>query len=233
MKSWEHWANKKWYGDLMAKRAMRLEPEMEQAKQMRKIAKRLSFKTVLDVGCGCGHFIYSLEKIRKPFQYLGIDSSKPYIKLAKKCFNHKSNIDFKFANIFNLSRFGKYDLVLCYMVLPFIPNLEKAVKNLAKVTGKYCLIRTMLDEDKNYRVKIYNNINDKKFEYYNTYKTINFVSFLKKVGFRKITIFPDEFNIYLPGRKEGFHTHTIGKGKNKIQVIGSLILNWKTILAEK
>lgn len=232
-KSWEHWSSKKWYGDLMYRRATGLEPEMEQAKQMRQIVKKLSFKSVLDVGCGCGHFVYSLDKINKPYQYLGTDIVKSYVELAKKCFVNRPNIKFKIGNIFNLKKFGKHDLVLCYMVLPFIPNWQKAVKNLAQATRKYCLIRTMLDEDKNYIIKIYNNINNKKFEYYNTYKTSDFVSCLKKVGFKKITIFSDRFNIDIKKQKIHFSTYTIGKGRDKLQIIGQLILNWKVILGEK
>jgi len=232
-KSLKHWSNRKWYDDIMLKRAMGSEPEMEQAKQMRKIVKKLSIKSILDVGCGCGHFVYSLDKLNKSYQYLGIDIVKHYIELAKKCFINRSNIKFKIGNIFNLSRFGKYDLVLCYMVLAHIPNWRKAVKNLAQATDKYCLIRTTLDDNKNYIIKVSDSDKDKEFEYYNTYKTSDFISCLKKSGFKKITIFPDKFNIDLKNKKGYLTTYTIGKRKNKLLITGQLVLNWKNILAEK
>lgn len=219
----------------MIKRALGQEPEMEQAKQMRKIVKNIFFKniTVLDIGCGCGHFTHSLNKLHKPYNYLGIDISEPYIKLATACFKNLPNIKFQKGSIFNLKRIGAHDLVICYMVLPFIPNWQKAIINLSQAAKKYCLIRAMLDNDKNYIVKISDNAYDKRFEYYNTYKTSNFISCLKKYGFKKISVIDEKFNIELPKRQEEFATYTAQANKEKLQIIGNLVLNWKTVLAEK
>ena len=62
-------------------------PEMESSKALAKILKKQIFENdnVLDVGCGCGHYLKSLlSEIGVPFKYTGVDATNYYIELAKK-----------------------------------------------------------------------------------------------------------------------------------------------------
>lgn len=63
-REWERLRDEKAYGELMKRRALGLEPEMEQVKQLVKLVRRVytSGMKILDVGCGVCHFYLSRLK---------------------------------------------------------------------------------------------------------------------------------------------------------------------------
>lgn len=82
----KQWDNKK-YRNIFVKRAKGLLPEMESSKAVAKILDKWirNDDKILDVGCGVGHYYISLKnKIKKNFQYFGLDIKEDYIREAKK-----------------------------------------------------------------------------------------------------------------------------------------------------
>jgi ubiquinone/menaquinone biosynthesis C-methylase UbiE len=231
---WEQLWSEKEYGELMKRRALGQEPEMEQIKQLTKLVRGV-YKPgmkVLDVGCGAGHFYPSLRKIDKNISYVGVDISENYLKLARKIFAGEKNVKIGKEDIFGLKfKDGSFDIVICYMVLPFIPNWRKAVKELVRVTKRHLFIRLLLS-DFTYIVKIYKkrHAENAPYEYYNIYSEKEFVNQLKAAGARKVKILEDEVKINIKRKKElPFSTYTYGK----MQIIGNIVLTWKIVHASK
>lgn len=227
---WEEQA----YGELMSKRALGLEPEMEQIKRLVKLVKKVyePGMKVLDVGCGVGHFYPPLKKIDKNITYHGVDIPEHYVKLAEALFAKERNFKISKGDIFRLDADdNSYDITICYMVLPFIQNYRKAVKELMRVTKRHSFIRLLLSEY-TYIIKIYKEGFKKGalFEYYNIYSEDEFVCYLKKYGAHEIKVMPDEFKIRLKKKKElPFSTYTYGK----LQIIGNIVLTWRVVHASK
>jgi ubiquinone/menaquinone biosynthesis C-methylase UbiE len=92
----ENW--NKVYGKIFSKRAKGILPEMESSKATSKILSKIikSKNSILDVGCGVGHYYVSLNKrIKHDFEYFGIDLNSEYIRIAKEIFKNNSNVQFK------------------------------------------------------------------------------------------------------------------------------------------
>lgn len=227
---WERLWDEEAYGELMRRRAMGLEPEMEQIKQLVKLVRKIYTPgmRVLDVGCGVGHFYPSLKKINQNIYYHGVDISEHYVELAKRVFCGEKNFKISKDDIFDLKfKDNSYDMTICYMVLPFIPNWKKAVKELVRVTKKHLFLRLLLS-DYTYIIKIYKRGHRKNipYEYYNIYSEREFVDYLKKVGASKIEVLEDECKIRMKRKKElPFSTYTYGK----MQIIGNIVLTWKVV----
>ena len=80
------------------KRATGELPEMESSKAAaKKLAKH--FKdgySILDAGCGVGHYLRSYEKYigKKNYSYTGIDATVRYVAIAKKIYHGRKMSDF-------------------------------------------------------------------------------------------------------------------------------------------
>jgi len=233
-RAWERLWEERAYGELMRRRALCLEPEMEQIKQLVKLIRKIyePGMKVLDVGCGVGHFYPSLKKIDENITYHGIDISERYVKLAEELFAKEKNFRISKGDIFRLDLDDdSYDITICYMVLPFIPNYKKAVKELMRVTKHHSFIRLLLS-DYTYITKIYKEgfKEGGPFEYYNIYSEDEFVRYLKDLGSKKVEVLPDEFKIKLKRKKElKFSTYTY----RKLQIIGNIVLTWRVVHATK
>ena len=84
---WKVWDRDAGYGEVLYKRAVGELPEMESSKKIACVLKKYITKneSVLDVGCGVGHYLKSLRReIGNTFSYLGVDATRHYIDQAKK-----------------------------------------------------------------------------------------------------------------------------------------------------
>lgn len=146
--TWRVWDREVGYGDLLFKRATGDLPEMESSKATAKIIKSWAKPndSILDVGCGAGHYLKSLKnEIEFPFSYTGVDATANYISLARKAFQGIRDVHFDIADIYELPfADGDYDIVMCCNLLLHLPSIEQPLKELIRVSNRKVLIRTLI-----------------------------------------------------------------------------------------
>lgn len=95
-------------------------------------------ESVLDVGCGEGFTLEMLRKQKIGKKLVGIEYLDTAIKIGKKV---HPKIEFKQGTIYELPYKDKtFDLVICTEVLEHLEEPEKALKELVRVSKKYCVI---------------------------------------------------------------------------------------------
>lgn len=101
---------------------------------------QIDIKSVLDIGCGLGQFLTSLQKVLPNATTTGVEVSD---YLCQKHGWHKGSVV-----DFGAPQGEQYDLVICNDVLAYLNNTDctKAIDNLAKLTGQ-CLYLTILTEE--------------------------------------------------------------------------------------
>lgn len=144
------------YGEVLYKRAIGEAPEMESSKAAARRLKGILKQgdTVLDVGCGAGHYLRSLRNnFDFSFPYMGIDATQSYVDLAVKAYKNDPAASFRQGDIEALPvKDQSFSVVLCMNVLLHLPRILPAMRELWRVTGRTLLIRTLVGE-KSFRIK--------------------------------------------------------------------------------
>jgi ubiquinone/menaquinone biosynthesis C-methylase UbiE len=95
-------------------------------------------KTVLDVGCGEGFTLKELYDHRIGDKLEGVDFLDTAIEIGKKI---HPQLYLKQGNIYDLPyKTNSFDVVLCTEVLEHLKEPEKALKELKRVSKKYCIL---------------------------------------------------------------------------------------------
>ena len=92
-----------------------------------------SNSNVLEIGCGCGAFIYACNEIIQA-NYFGFDYSKALIEIAKKEIPNGHFVVSE-ANELTFSD-TKFDLIFSHSVFHYFPNLQYVEKVLKKYTER-------------------------------------------------------------------------------------------------
>ncbi len=103
--------------------------------------------SVLDAGCGCGHYLPSLRRRVDPaIDYHGVDATPHFVELARRAFPGEERFDV--ADVTALPFADEaFDFVLCFNVLPSVPPPpRRALAELVRVAGRGVLIRTLFGE---------------------------------------------------------------------------------------
>ena len=87
-------------------------------------------QSVLEIGCGCGAFLYFFSK--KRIKCFGIDNSKELIRVAKKFFKN-SNFYVGEANNLSQIKNKKIDFVFVNSVFQYFKNLKYAKQVLDQI----------------------------------------------------------------------------------------------------
>jgi len=245
------WDKDKKYGEYFYKMAVGELPNMFSADAVADLVKRVYKKgaTVLDVGCGAGHYLRSLrERVDNNINYTGVDFSPSYIKLARQA--HKDTAKFFVGSIQNIPfRPKQFDIVMANNVLLHVPPPPvKAFKELLRVSKKHVIVRTVFGE-RNYVIKEVLTNDDFRinkpdmalfksdgtpasFNYFNLYTETYFKDLVKKIAPKaKLTTIKDFSYKKFDNRKTTRNTGT--KVVNDMQISGNLLLDWRFIIIEK
>ena len=153
---WKVWDGDEGYGEVLYKRATGELPEMESSKKIARVLKRhISDGTsVLDVGCGAGHYLRSLRReCGDSFSYLGVDATKNYIEQAKKAFQSDNRSDFSLADIYDIQlEDSSFDIVMCNNVFLHLPSIIKPISELIRVARGYVVVR-LLAGNRSFQIK--------------------------------------------------------------------------------
>jgi len=101
------------------------------------IIKQINPKSILDIGCCTGDYIFQLRKDGIESKYLGIDITPSFIDICQKRMPKER---FKIGNIFDLKFKTKFDYVLCQNILMHLDNLVLAIENIVSVSSKYIFL---------------------------------------------------------------------------------------------
>ncbi len=251
---WRVWNNDKVYGDLFYKRATGELPEMESSKALAKIVVELIRENdkILDVGCGGGHYLRSLDNaLNVKFLYEGIDATEYYIKRANDSFPNSlksktycTSAKFMVGDIFNLPiKNIDSEIVICNNVFLHLPSIEKPLTELIRVSKKFIIIRTLVGSN-SFRIKqiekpenYYENGEPINYHYYNIYSESYIIKLLEKLNITSYTFHDD--TDYDPSAF-GDSTNYIGERPddltttiNGIQLNNYILQPWKFIVMEK
>ena len=103
-----------------------------------RIARNISFKTLLDVGCAEGYYIKILTDNRSNCIAVGLDIAKNYLLKAKKNVTKSLLV---LGDAHHLPFKDKaFDLVLCSELLEHVVDQEAVLKELLRVSGNYVLL---------------------------------------------------------------------------------------------
>jgi 2-polyprenyl-3-methyl-5-hydroxy-6-metoxy-1,4-benzoquinol methylase len=107
-------------------------------KYLIKEVKELSPQSILDVGCGEGFTLNKLKENGVASKLEGVDFLHAAVEIGSKV---HPDLHLKQGNIYDLPyKDNAFDVVLCTEVLEHLENPEKALKELKRVTKKYCII---------------------------------------------------------------------------------------------
>ena len=121
-----------WHGHLGKERAQRYpraygsphNPTLEHRGRMELASSFIVGNSVLDIGCGIGHFRHF---VKDDIEYVGADTSLEMLQVAKGFY---PNSIFRVGDIYDLSPFGVFDTVLCQSVLIHLPEIEVPIQEM-------------------------------------------------------------------------------------------------------
>ena len=88
-------------------------------------------RDVLDLGTGNGYYLQKIASRFPDKSYLGIDISEDLIEIATRE-NSRANVRFICGDLFEFE--GAYDVVILRLVLQHLPDVDKVLKKVARIT---------------------------------------------------------------------------------------------------
>ena len=194
---------------------------------------------ILDACCGIGHIVNLLCDSSPQSQFHGIDQTSYLIEEAKKINQQKKNAFFETLDVYDLSdaKTKYYDISINWKTISWLPSYEDILKQLFKVTKSHIFLSSLFyDGDIDFEIKVRPNTMEKVknggYYYYNVYSLPKFKNFVYNLGAKKILSHNFEMNIDLPKPPDdlmGTYTLNLDNG-NKLQVSGTIIMNWKVLI---
>ena len=150
------WERRRDYAEVMYRRATGALPEMECSKAVASLlaSELCPGDSVLDVGCGAGHYLRSLrQRVDTSFSYTGVDLTSLFIDAAHRAWPNSSEVTFRVGDIFNLAFADRqFDVVMCNNVLYNLPSIVKPLHELTRVARRVVLLRTLIS-DRSFRIQ--------------------------------------------------------------------------------
>ena len=250
----DEWLGRSDYAETFYLRAKGNLPEMESSKAVAGLLTDKIYEgdSLLDVGCGAGHYLRSLlKRIKVPFAYTGVDATSNFIEKGLAAWQDQPQISFQLGDIYDLPFSNmEFDIVMCNNVLLHLPSIVKPIRELLRVARRYVLVRTLIGE-RSFRVQeVYSKANwpfsevseedefdesgePVSFGYENIYAKGYFESVIRRANPRaNIEFIPDTFfdaeAINRSAETEGLPNAT--RVINGMQVLGYIITPWTLVL---
>jgi len=152
-------------GDSYYKRAKGELPEKEASKSFANILRDREIyskgDSILDIGCATGHFLRSFRRVLGPdVIYTGIDSHLDYLLWGSEIYGVDETCAFVHSDALELPFADKSFDISIVNLFHFFEDIESALKELIRVTGRTLLWRAPVGET-NYATKV---IYDNNFE---------------------------------------------------------------------
>jgi len=250
----DEWFRRTDYAETFYKRATGQLPEMESSKALAAllVEKVRANDSILDMGCGAGHYLRSLlARIKVPFKYTGVDATGEFIEAAVNAWRNQPQAIFKVGDIYDLPFADRqFDIVMCNNVLLHLPSIVNPVRELLRVARRLVIIRTPIG-DRSFRVQeVFSQTNwpfsavavDREFDdsgdpvsfgFENIYSRGYFESVVRRANGRVEIQFMEDKSfdpeaINRSARLEGLPNPT--RVLNGMQVFGYVILPWSFVV---
>ncbi len=197
---WEIWKHSEPYFDLLKRRSLGLEPEMECAKQLVRLL-RPNYRpgmNILDVCCGTGHYLTSLKRLDPDVLYTGIDVTEPYILWAQEHWQSEEGVRFQKGDIYRIPFPDRhFDIVICYNTLQNLPSYEGPLSELLRVTRSHLFVRALISRERRLlsEERLDLKEDEKLLEYHHTYSFSEFQNFIRGQGSFKVEFYEDEIDL--------------------------------------
>lgn len=139
--------------ELYARRARNEEAEMTCAAQAAELLAEIvrPGESILDAGCGAGHFYHSLARRTVELDYYGIDATRSFISIARDslaAFGVPTD-HLQVMRIEDLD--GATDHVMCMNVLTYLDNFHRPLERLLRTARRSLILRESLKSVGEYR----------------------------------------------------------------------------------
>jgi ubiquinone/menaquinone biosynthesis C-methylase UbiE len=122
--------------------------------------------SILDVGCGAGHYLRSLRSIIKvPFTYTGVDVTPMFIEKANQAWEKDLESTFQVADVYDLPfADSQFDIVMCNNMLYHLPSIVKPIAELMRVSSRLLSIRMLIGNRSFYIKEVHSTLWDQHTE---------------------------------------------------------------------
>ena len=201
---------------------------------------------IMDVGTGKGSNLHYMKQRFPNCKYLGLDINKDYIEEGNSIIK-KENVNdcsLEIGDIYNLDEKkhgNKFDGIISYQTLSWLPGYEKALEQIIKLNPKWVSFTSLFYDglvDCKIEVKEYSNPEDEtgfKTSFYNIYSLPKMQNFLLKRGFKVFKYTPFEIDIDLPKPEHTnmqTYTQKLIDGK-RMQMSGPVPMSWFFVYASR
>ena len=250
MRLWQSlWDRSPIYRETLEKRIMGALPPMEANKHLAETLREVSVEgdTLLDAGCGAGHFLRLYTDVVPESRITGIDVSDSLLAIARQ---HYPAAAFTRSTIEEFAPPAPFDHVTCCNVLMHVANLRVAIDRLLALSRKTLHVR-MLIGDATYLIRhvhstdSYAGISDippseeldasgapVDFHHFNIYSRAFIASLLDRPDVEAADIVPDTFMdlAALARERKGRYQTRVVDGQ---LVIGNIICPWAYVHVRK
>ena len=140
--------------------------------------------TLLDAGCGPGHYFHSLKEL--DIEYHGLDFTAHYIEMGREYLPASGLPAEKLSRGLIENIDSRFDIVICFNALLYCPDFHQPLERLCEAANRYLVIRTLLAERGEQRY-VRDGYLDKEYNhlkaYFNIYPMVEFVRFIESYGF--------------------------------------------------
>jgi SAM-dependent methyltransferase len=181
---WQHSAQVR---DLYARRARDEAEEMTCAAQAAELFEGLvrPGESLLDAGCGSGHFFHSLRRRNIAVDYYGIDATESFIATGRAALSAFGLPEDRLQTL-RIEEFrGVADHVLCMNVISNIDNYHRPLERLLKATQRTIVLRESLKDGASYRY-VRDDFLDRGVDlkvHVNAYDRVEVTRFIESYGF--------------------------------------------------